>query len=132
MKHRLAFFASLHRSPLSILCVLPALLAAAPSSADENRFVGLRKCAVCHGKELMGDQVAAWRSGVHAGAVETLRSTESIEIAKQLGVTEPPHEAAACIHARSRESPHNPHRISCGSLPCGSRFLSVSHSRERM
>ena len=105
MKNRLASFASLLRSPLSLLFVVPALLAAAPSSADENRFVGLRKCAVCHGKELMGDQVAAWRSGVHASAVETLRSTESIEIAKRLGVTEPPHEAAACLRCHSTAQP---------------------------
>jgi hypothetical protein len=45
----------------------------------------------------MGDQVAVWSAGPHAGAYATLLSEHSASIARQLGVEEPAHESDACL-----------------------------------
>lgn len=86
----------------------PALIglgwAAAPTAAPDtettysgHRYVGLRKCASCHKKELLGNQIAAWRKAPHAHAFVTLRSDASRALAKQQGLAVPAHEAPECL-----------------------------------
>jgi YD repeat-containing protein len=76
-----------------------AIFLPAPGIAKdtENAYVGLRKCAVCHRKEVYGDQVAAWRKGRHAKAFETLASERALVYAKERGIDGPPGEAAECV-----------------------------------
>ena len=63
----------------------------------EHDFVGARKCKSCHGKELMGDQNATWRKGLHRRAFDTLKSPESLALAKARGLEVPPSEAPECL-----------------------------------
>ena len=73
----------------------------AASDAEEtytgHRYVGLRKCASCHKKQLLGNQVAAWRKAPHSHAFDTLRSEASQALAQEQGLDLPAHEAPECL-----------------------------------
>jgi hypothetical protein len=70
---------------------------AQPSTRVEHAFVGVKKCASCHGKELIGDQVAAWRKDPHAAAFATLASERSLAIGREKGLSVPPQQAPECL-----------------------------------
>lgn len=70
---------------------------AADAPMPKHKYVGAAKCKSCHKKELMGDQYGEWQKSVHAKAYETLRSDKAVEIAKNKGITTPPHETAECL-----------------------------------
>ena len=91
-----------------ILCVIPfsgsaETVGASPhglgdaSAPIEHDYVGVAKCKSCHKKELMGDQVQIWRDGPHRPAWESLQSPESLELAAELGLTQPPSESEECL-----------------------------------
>jgi hypothetical protein len=77
---------------LALLCLL-----ASPALAEEHKYTGVKDCARCHKKELMGDQYGAWKKADHSKAYETLKGQEAIDIAKQKGIAKPPHEADECL-----------------------------------
>lgn len=93
------------------LLALALGLAGAPARADapesDHAWVGVDKCGRCHKKELLGNQVEAWREGPHARAFRTLRTEASRRIARELGLPGPPEEAAECLtcHASAFEVP---------------------------
>lgn len=78
------------------------LLIALGAGADTgHEYVGVAKCAICHQKELYGDQVSLWRSGPHAKAYETLASPKALEVASARGLDGSPQQAAACLQCHS-------------------------------
>ncbi|MEN8183618.1 MAG: cytochrome c family protein [Myxococcota bacterium] len=79
--------------------VFPLVLALppAPGRSQEHQYVGAAKCKSCHGKELMGDQYASWLADPHHRAFETLRGEPSQKIAREQGLSQPPHEAEECL-----------------------------------
>jgi hypothetical protein len=79
------------------LVALAGLAAAQPATRVEHAFVGVKKCGGCHGKELYGDQVAAWRKDPHAQAWRTLQSERSAAIARERGLAAAPTEAPECL-----------------------------------
>lgn len=83
--------------PLVLALTLAAAAAAQPSPQVEHAFIGVKKCGSCHGKELYGDQVAAWRKDPHAQAYQTLKEPRSLEIARQRGLAAPPDQAPECL-----------------------------------
>ena len=90
------------RSRFPRLALLAALGLAAPAAAQpstqaKHAYVGLKKCDGCHGKELIGDQVGAWRKDPHAHAYATLLEDRSRAIATAHGVSKPPSEAPECL-----------------------------------
>jgi len=66
-------------------------------TVSEHSYVGAGKCMVCHKKELMGNQLATWKSGPHYKAYGTLQSESSIAIAKELGLLVAPSKAPECL-----------------------------------
>ena len=91
-----------HRSRLLFSLALVALGLAAPAAAQpsaeaKHAYVGVKKCDGCHGKELIGDQTAAWRKDPHAHAYATLLEDRSRAIATAHGVTQAPSEAPQCL-----------------------------------
>jgi hypothetical protein len=75
---------------------LVALLGS-PALAGEHKYTGVKDCGKCHKKELMGDQLAEWKKARHSGAFETLKGEEALKIAKDKGITTPPHETDECV-----------------------------------
>jgi hypothetical protein len=78
-----------------------ALLAMGPplARADDpkHEYVAIGKCGKCHGKELYGDQVSAWRKGEHSGALDSLASEKALEYARKKGIAGPPQDADECL-----------------------------------
>ena len=68
-----------------------------PIDLHGHRYVGVRKCAGCHKKKLLGNQLAAWRKAPHAQAFETLRSEESRAIAERLGLEKSADASPECL-----------------------------------
>lgn len=68
--------------------------AAAPIEYD---YVGVGKCKSCHAKELMGDQLAAWRLGPHQSGLAVLETEAALRVAEERGLTAPPKETPECL-----------------------------------
>jgi hypothetical protein len=76
----------------SLLCLL-----ALPALAGEHKYTGVKDCARCHKKELIGNQYGEWQKAAHSKAFETLKSDKALEFAKKQGITTPPHETDDCV-----------------------------------
>jgi len=96
------------RRPLSRTLAAAGLLAllAGPAGAEHD-YVGVAKCRTCHKKELIGNQVAAWREAPHAGAWATLHDEASERIAREQGLPGPAAESEECLacHATAAVAP---------------------------
>lgn len=82
--------------PMVMMAITAAMAFPAFAREAEHDYVGVAKCRTCHKKELMGNQVAAWRDGPHHRALETLKNEQSLAIAAERNLG-PPHEAAECL-----------------------------------
>ena len=72
-------------------------LLASPVLAGEHKYTGVKDCSRCHKKELIGDQYGEWKKAPHAKAFETLKSDKAIKLAKEKGISTPPHETDQCV-----------------------------------
>lgn len=61
-------------------------------SAD-HKFVGTKKCSMCHKSEAKGNQHGKWLSSAHAKAYEKLGTAEAKEAGAKVGVTDPQKDA---------------------------------------
>lgn len=82
---------------LGLGMILAAIAVEARAQADEHQYVGVKKCRSCHKKELIGDQYGVWKDAKHSQAYETLKGEEAVKLAKEKGITGPPHEAEECL-----------------------------------
>lgn len=81
----------------SILCLLIFGISFSYALDEPAEYVGSNKCKICHKKEKMGEQYQVWEAGPHASSFETLKGEEAIKIAKDMGITEAPDQAPACL-----------------------------------
>ncbi len=79
------------------LLAVAVMVATTALAADEHTLIGTKKCGMCH-KAKTGDQYGIWQKSKHAHAYETLKSEESIAIAKKKGLGNPweEEECLAC------------------------------------
>lgn len=77
---------------VSVLCAAGYIFAAGP-----HKYVGVKKCAMCHKSEAKGNQYGQWLSSAHAKAYEKLASPEALELAKKRGIEGNPQEAPQCV-----------------------------------
>ena len=82
------------------------------SALIEHDYVGVAKCKSCHGKELMGDQVSAWKSGPHHSSWLVLQSPQALRVAEEKGLEGPPSEAPECLACHVTAFGVPPERIS--------------------
>jgi hypothetical protein len=88
----------LSRTTLIVFALGFALIAGATdAAANEAKYVGVKKCKSCHKKKLIGNQFGEWQKMKHAEAFETLKGEKALEIAKEKGLSVPPHEAEECL-----------------------------------
>lgn len=66
-------------------------------AATNHKYVGAKKCSMCHKSESKGNQYGQWLSTKHSRAYETLAGTEAQETAKKSGVSVNPQEAPECL-----------------------------------
>ena len=75
-----------------LLAILPA-----SASAQEYKYTSERDCSRCHKKKLIGNQTKVWKGTKHAKAFATLKGEKALEIAKERGMAELPHESDDCL-----------------------------------
>lgn len=86
---------------ISLTISIVVSLCSAPALAQEYKYTGVRDCSRCHKKELMGDQEAVWKKTAHSRAFKTLKGEEALKIAKEKGMTVPPHESDDCVRCHA-------------------------------
>lgn len=60
---------------------------------DAAKYIGSKKCKICHRKADDGEQYKIWSEGPHAKAMEALASDEAKKIAKEKGIADPAKDA---------------------------------------
>lgn len=85
------------RSNKLILLLAALVLFAAGITSAQNKYVGVKKCTMCHDKMAKGNAYAVWEKSKHAKAFETLKSKESEEIAKKKGLKTAAAESPECL-----------------------------------
>lgn len=85
------------RSNKLILVLAAVVLFAAGVSSAQNKYVGVKKCAMCHDKMAKGNAYAMWEKSKHSKAFETLKSKEADEIAKKKGLKTAAAESPECL-----------------------------------
>ena len=78
-----------------------SLLGAPQPGAAEPQYVGVQDCGRCHKKELVGDQLGAWKKEKHSKAMDALRSDQAKKIAAQRGLSVPPDQADECLRCHA-------------------------------
>ncbi len=77
--------------------MLSAGLYALVAAEGNHKYVGVKKCSMCHKSEAKGNQYGQWLSSKHAKAYERLASPEAQGTAKKAGVSGNPQEAPQCL-----------------------------------
>ena len=84
----------------TFIITLLAMFAGGTLLAQNFKYIGASKCKMCHNKPAKGEQYNVWLKGPHAGAMKTLSSEESMEIAKAKGIADPTTDAG-CLKCHS-------------------------------
>ena len=86
---------------LSLVAVILISLFILPlSSIAQNKYIGVKGCAMCHKTEKSGKQFDIWQKTKHAEAYNTLSSPKALEIAKAKGIANPA-EAKECLECHT-------------------------------
>lgn len=84
----------------TLFIALLAIFAGGVLMAQNFKYIGAPKCKMCHIKPAKGEQYNKWMEGPHAGAMKTLSSEQSMEIAKAKGIADPTTDPG-CIKCHS-------------------------------
>lgn len=63
----------------------------------QHKFVGVKKCGMCHKKDATGNQLKVWKSSKHSKAYKTLQTAESDKIAAEQGLKTKAAESPECL-----------------------------------
>ena len=78
------------KTPATILALIFAAGTAtslADKLPDASKYIGTKKCKMCHKKDETGAQFAKWQGGPHAKTFEVLGTVEAKAVAKKLGIS---------------------------------------------
>ena len=87
--------------------VAVGLLGSTGNAAKTHKYIGVKKCKMCHQLKPRGQQFQKWQSGPHAKAYEELGTPKAKEVAKKAGVSGDPQKAAQCLkcHVTAYDAP---------------------------
>ena len=63
----------------------------------QNKYVGVKTCAMCHKSEKQGGQLDIWKNSRHAQAYKTLTTSRADSIAKAKGLKKGASESTECL-----------------------------------
>ena len=63
----------------------------------QNKYVGVKTCAMCHKSDKQGKQFDIWQSSKHAQAYKTLTTARADSIAKTKGLKKAASESTECL-----------------------------------
>lgn len=82
---------------LAVLVASFVAMAGMALAEEGHKYVGVKKCSMCHKSEGKGNQYGQWLSTAHAKAYGTLASPEAKESAKKVGLAGDPQQAPQCL-----------------------------------
>ncbi len=84
---------------VAMLCIMMIAIAQETKKEEKTEFkyVGVKKCYMCHKGERKGEIYEKWLSRKHSKAYETLASEQSMQVAKEAGIKGEPQEAPECL-----------------------------------
>ena len=85
------------RTMRALFAFVVAVAVTASMTFAQNKFVGVKTCAMCHKMKDKGEAYQVWEKSAHAKAFEVLKSKESEEIAKKKGLKTPASESPECL-----------------------------------
>lgn len=85
------------RNLMLALALCAAVVLAAGMASADNKFVGVKKCAMCHKAANTGAVYTVWEKSAHASAFKTLQGKEADEIAKKKGLKTAAAESPECL-----------------------------------
>ena len=82
-----------------VLSLIVIVFAQEAKKAEVSKFkyIGVKKCKMCHKGPKKGNIFETWQERSHSKAYATLASDESKEIAKKAGIEGDPQKAAECL-----------------------------------
>ena len=88
----------------SVIILLFLCFFSMSTSWATNSYVGASKCKSCHKKKKSGEQYPIWTKGSHFKAFKTLGTKKAIDMAKEMGLSNPPQKEKACLicHTKSQ------------------------------
>jgi len=63
----------------------------------QNKYVGAKRCGMCHKKASQGEQLKIWEGSAHAKAFKTLQTKEADKIAADKGLKTKAAESPECL-----------------------------------
>ena len=89
----------LHLSPIETYAIKPA-------DGTEHKFIGVKKCKMCHKKEKKGFQYEIWAESAHSKAYEILATPKAKELGEKYGVIDPQKDSK-CLrcHTTGHDAP---------------------------
>ncbi len=72
-----------------VLCMVSFGLLVNLGAGNPPKYVGVKKCKMCHNKAKTGAQYKVWLNSKHAKAYETLATAKAKEYGKARGVSDP-------------------------------------------
>lgn len=80
-----------------LVSLLICVLILGSMSQAQNKYVGVKSCAMCHKAEKQGNQFAIWQKSKHAEAYKSLATARADSIAKAKGLKKPAAESPECL-----------------------------------
>lgn len=88
------------KSLFVVLSLVAAVLILSRATAEDppaHKYVGTKKCKMCHQKPEQGEQFKIWSESKHAKAWEVLATPEAKAAAEKKGIAGNPQEAPECL-----------------------------------
>jgi len=82
---------------LFIIAVVVAAFAGLAFAEGPHKYIGVKKCSMCHRAEAKGNQHGQWLATKHARAYEALATPQAKETAQKAGVAGDPQQAPECL-----------------------------------
>lgn len=82
---------------IAVAAILSVVLYGLAAADGNHKYVGVKKCSMCHKSEAKGNQYGQWLSSKHAKAYERLAIPEAQDTAKKAGVSGNPQQAPQCL-----------------------------------
>lgn len=82
---------------LAVLLLALSFISSGEVKEDKHKYVGAKRCKLCHSSKAKGDQYSHWKDSKHSQAYITLGTEKAKELAKKVGLTEDPQKSEKCL-----------------------------------
>ena len=88
---------------LAAIVICASLVSQSSVAQDkaENKYIGVKMCAMCHKTEKSGNQFGIWQKTKHAEAYKVLTTEKANTIAKSKGLAKPAAESPECLQCHT-------------------------------